>query len=861
MQDPQDRSREKDLVLTVNEYAYVNDTTKGQITTYVGPYKTSLSSTDLPVYFDPNGYKFRTSESLEKAKKTMVIAPQNFYVNLKNPTDDNLHPTIGNTSISPKLEIGKKVVIQGPCSFALFPGQMAQVIKGHQLRSNQYLIVRIYDEKSARENWSKAVVKSVEGKDANSNTLETISADTISLGNDYVIKGTEVSFYMPPTGVEVLKNSEGAYVRDAVTLERLEYCILLDEEGEKRYEKGPKVVFPKATETFISKDSSDKVKGAYRKFRAIELSDIKGIYVEVIEDYMEYIDELGSFIDPDELNIKELPSNIKTVARKKGDELFITGKQQKIYFPRSEHALIKYGNNELHYAVSIPPGRGRYVLNRITGEFRTIKGATMYLPDPRTEVMVSRLIDPNTVKLWFPGNSYDYKEQKNVSNTVLYSRNSSTAKKTSDSLPIADLGSTSFTSFDSEVTYESFTPERVGGSHNPDSIDRSNTFTPPRVISLDTKDSKYQEAISINVWSNYAIQVVSKSGNKEVVMGPTTRILDYDEQLEVLSVSCGNPKGREPVKQTVYLRINNNKVSDTFEIETKDFVKADVSLSYMVNFDVDQKDKWFDIENYTQTLTNHFRSTVKTNLKKFTIKEFYYEASEILKKLILNKSFNNGMKVVDCEILDVHIKDALVFDLIVSSERFALDLKMKMFRLNEEIDSKKSIKDLEKELADITSKHDLEDVERKIVIENKLNDLRTIRDQQNLEETIRSINKNKLIVESELAEASERKNIEDIQILIDKERLLMRFSEIEAEVKAITKKAEVFTPQLVEAIRSSSDKEFISRLTRDLAPLTVLGGGSIAEVMNNAFKGTGIESIFLGDALPELLKNTLKVKS
>jgi hypothetical protein len=36
MQDPQDRSREKDLVLTVNEYAYVNDTTKGQITTYVG---------------------------------------------------------------------------------------------------------------------------------------------------------------------------------------------------------------------------------------------------------------------------------------------------------------------------------------------------------------------------------------------------------------------------------------------------------------------------------------------------------------------------------------------------------------------------------------------------------------------------------------------------------------------------------------------------------------------------------------------------------------------------------------------------------------------------------------------------------
>jgi major vault protein len=54
-----------------------------------------------------------------------------------------------------------------------------------------------------------------------------------------VIKGTEVSFYMPPTGIEVLAIGEkdeyngNNYIRDAVTLERLEYAILKDEDGER----------------------------------------------------------------------------------------------------------------------------------------------------------------------------------------------------------------------------------------------------------------------------------------------------------------------------------------------------------------------------------------------------------------------------------------------------------------------------------------------------------------------------------------------------------------------------------------------------------------------------------------------------
>jgi len=43
-------NRERDLVLAPNEYAFISDQTKGNVITYVGPYKTSMANTDKPVY-------------------------------------------------------------------------------------------------------------------------------------------------------------------------------------------------------------------------------------------------------------------------------------------------------------------------------------------------------------------------------------------------------------------------------------------------------------------------------------------------------------------------------------------------------------------------------------------------------------------------------------------------------------------------------------------------------------------------------------------------------------------------------------------------------------------------------------------
>jgi major vault protein len=395
----EDRRDGGDMVLAPNEFMYVSDQTKGHVDVFVGPTKQSLSNTDQPVTFDDRTKRFIPVER-DNAKQLAKTAPEGWYIVLKNPARDGKQPQSGGKVGSAALDVGKKIIIPGPASFSLWPGQMAKILKGHHLRSNQYLLVRVYDEEEARKNWKQAVIKRATtaidptgtpspDKEAGTPDKEVppdVSVATepskLTMGQTIVIKGTDVSFYIPPTGIEVIPDTDvldadgnPTLVREAVTLERLEYCLLMDEQGSKRYERGPNVVFPEPTEVFVTE-------GQIRKFKAIQLSENSGIYIQVIAPYT---DEKG--------------------AHKVGEELFITGKQQMIYFPREEHAIIKYDNNETHYAISIPAGEARYVLDRNTCIVSLIKGPAMFLPDPRTQVIVRRILPYKICSLLFPNNT------------------------------------------------------------------------------------------------------------------------------------------------------------------------------------------------------------------------------------------------------------------------------------------------------------------------------------------------------------------------------------------------------------------------------------------------------------------------
>lgn len=224
-------TRQRDLVLSTNEFCFLQSKTNGAIKTYTGPITMTISAQESLVVFNPKTKRFEETSDFEKARQLFTSAPEGWYVVLKNPSHDGSYPDAAKAVNSPELKIGRKVNIAGPCSFSLFPGQMTKVVQGHRLRSNQYLLARVYDADAAEKNMASATVVNVEGKE-----VETTESKTYHAGQLLVIKGTEVSFYMPPTGIEVLAVGEkdgrngNSYIREAVTLERLEYAILKDED-------------------------------------------------------------------------------------------------------------------------------------------------------------------------------------------------------------------------------------------------------------------------------------------------------------------------------------------------------------------------------------------------------------------------------------------------------------------------------------------------------------------------------------------------------------------------------------------------------------------------------------------------------
>ena len=802
---------QKDLVLSINEYAYVLDETKGHVVCWVGPSKTSLSNSDKLVRFDTRSKSF-VKCGYNEVVNLFATAPENWYIILKNPVEGNKHPNPGANNLPDNVHIGRKVNVRGPVSFALYPGQMAKVVKGHALRSNQYLLARVYEAEEASKSAGEML-------DAEGNKIET--KNTYVNGQILVIKGTEVSFYIPPTGIEVIpkdNDDRKGYVREAVTLERLEYCILKDEDGNKRYVHGPEVVFPEPTETFVTSP-----KGGYI-FRAVELSKISGIYVKVIAEY------------------KDENETVHPV----GEELFITGNDQMIYYPRPEHAIISYDNKMMHHAIAIPEGEGRYIMNRMTGVIKTVKGPAMYLPDPRTEVVVKRKLTANQCQLWYPGND-----------AVLQYNIGLNEKFVEKSLATADLDT--LTAY-SCVTSASASLANLEAKAN---ISRGTSYTKPRTITL---DNKLDGVVSIDVWTGYAVNVISKNGTREVICGPQTVLLDYDQDLERLELSTGCPKTTDRPLRTVYLRHENNKVSDLISVETSDFVRANIKVSYCVDFDPAHKDKWFSVDNYVKYLCDRMRSLLKRAAKKYTINEFYQNYSDIVRSVVLGLNSDadandthkghrffpeNGMFVHDVEVLDLSVQRDIESMLLDSQhEMIRKTLELADAQREAEIAEALTVAEQKKQelrTQELLNKMDLQkqEAEHKLAIQAQVNRQQEAEDRakRQAESDMQPI----LDAISAAKEAREAAEHTARQARIDAEnKAYIEHQQALANVEAARQAAYAETvksimssisPDLIAAIEMGGKCDLMSMMTEHMSPYALAQGESVVDTTQKLLNG------------------------
>ncbi|MEW5740261.1 MAG: hypothetical protein AB1938_15115 [Myxococcota bacterium] len=682
--------RERDILVASNEYAYVQDLTKGDIVLYVGPTKISLSNTERLVELRQDRFvPVRSDDGTGVAP--FVVASSAQYVVLENPAKDaSAKPVKGNNSAI-ELQVGRRVVVPGPATFPLWPGQKARVVGGHELDEDQYLRVRVYD--------------AVEG-------------ETAPIGTERIIKGSAQSFYIPRTGLEVVPDAKGAYVRNAVTLLDGQYCVLRGPQGRRRFVRGPGVVFPEPWEDFVAKDGA-------RVFAAWALRKDKGLHVRVMKAF-----EAGE------------GDQVPAGKYEAGQELFLEGRDG-FFFP-SEALEVVGEVTALHLAEK----EAVYVRDLATGRIRTVAGPTAFLPDPTKVERVTRTLDAETARRY--------------------------------------------------------------GLVNPD---------PGR-------------APTITVPPSYAVLVTGKT-RREVVKGPATRILDFDEQLEVLWLSTGTPKSDSALLPTCFLLVDGNKVSDEVQVRTSDHVALEVKLSYRVSFTSQagaDDARWFNVSNYVALLCDHLGSIVRAAVRATPIERFHAASTDVIRDALLGEKQDgkrpgrafeeNGLQVYDVEVLSVNILDEDVETLLTEAQRGAISA---------EVAKKREAQRLEAEQAK-------EAVARAIAQAQQ----ETLGVEAQLEAARRALALAKAEAKAEVtrvdALAKARTEADALEVT-SQAKAAAAAREAEVERQALEAKTQAFaaqmaalSPELITTLKALGNQQLAAKLTDNLSPLAILGGESVADV-------------------------------
>lgn len=863
-----EREQNRDITLPPESYLYlVNEGKGGLLTVHRGPTVVNQTGQDQPVRYESATRTYKQC-SLEQAVMNCPRANEGDYVVLENPAENKKFPT-ESTQQAVQLSRGRKVIIPGPWSEALWPGQMATVVEGHRLRSNQWLMAIVYNADEAQDNWETGTVAVSQTEGDNDEKIKQASQshktkglpkpESFAVGTRIVVKGSDVSFFIPATGCEVLRDKDNKYVREAVTLEQLEYCCLVDESGKKEYPRGPAVVFPKPTQVF------EEDKKGRRKFRPIELNTINGIHLKVTADFED--DDLEQASGPDGKRPKR--------NYQEGTELFVTGKTMSIYYPREELAIIEYGQgNRKHYSTAIPKGEGRYVINREGGEIGLIKGPKMLLPDPRSEILVRRILSEDECRLWYPGNE----------SAILYNRELAQAMAESPSGRSGVVSEGDWRKRQAKMGLVG-SPQNIGGrrgleslqvaaafsgpeEYEPDleeagdaggaasTIGRGTRYTQPRSLTLNTK---FDGVPRVEVWPGYAVLIVGAEGNRRVEQGPVVVLMEYDEKLGFMELSTGKPKSTDKLFKTSYLCVQNNQVGDEVKFESKDHVKGAIKISLRVNFEAQTEEerlRWFSVGNYVKFLTDHVRSIIAGIAKKKSVAEIKDDYVNLIRDAILGPKpsmdghsqplrsnrlglyfESNGMRVVEVEVLDLTLADSNISTLLNNAQHKVVKTNIEIDEARKDLEATKEKERIEQERAEAMAAT----VKRKRELEKEAAE-------EEIDLLLAKVNVELKKLDGEKQKAESRELITDFTeekklgrakaekeylLEIDRESLKIRKDELDAMTNAAVKRFAAAKDGLYEVLVSLGRDEMATKLAEACTIERFLSGDSVSSSIAN----------------------------
>jgi hypothetical protein len=425
--------RQQELVLGPNESAFILDRTSGQVLVYRGPHKEALSADNVPVEFRGGRFVRIDGESaIELAKQPFVQVNEDQYVILSAPAKEAGKSMSKGKNEAIPLQTGKTIVQRGPLEFPLWPGQAAEVIAAHQLHEDEYLQIRVTGTVSredaerlwplVHEDWKDARPAEAPAPSAGKEAATAdFSADPqrdpsvppappapqvfrgpapalpddvtsrFPMGAEFVVRGSKMPLFIPPTGIIVVANLKGEYVRKGVRIEADEYVTMVNRSGRISFVYGPTTVVPCIDQEFKVNPADGKL-----VFEAVQIDDNSGVLLRTLGSMT--VGEAKKRVP----GINVLGAKVEDIDQLLPGTQLVVWKQNKLVFPADGIEIV-----DCFKAVHIKAGTARYVKNLLDGKTRVVPGERLYLADPRVEELVSRRLDDDQIKQWFSQGGYD----------------------------------------------------------------------------------------------------------------------------------------------------------------------------------------------------------------------------------------------------------------------------------------------------------------------------------------------------------------------------------------------------------------------------------------------------------------------
>ncbi len=377
-------------------------------------------------------------------------------------------------------------------------------------------------------------------------------------------------------------------------------------------------------------------------------------------------------------------------------------------------------------------------------------------------------------------------------------------------------------------------------------------------------------AVSIVVPHNTAVLATSAAGQR-VIEGPCVELLEYEESLAQLKLSTGRPKSDEATIKTCFLRTVGNRVTDVITLETVDFVRVDVAVTYQVNFSAQHREVWFNHENYVGVLCDHLRSLVRGRARQLALTDLWPNIPVIIRDVILGERTEegrqgrlfaeNGMRVSEVEVLSSQILDSEIAGLLESVQRESVALVISDRQNAEKLRSEKLRHDIERERQDmqretLTLQGQLETLMREIQQTARVSELRgkeglaresvelrASRDKLELEaalsrkhlEADATIHRKRQAV---TADVELKKLIHEEALDYDKATATIEMDKVAAHSQAVVAERQAIQPALVEALTALGDKIMLGEAARNMNLISLFKGKDIASIFAEILGGT-----------------------